>query len=92
VVDQPPSDPSRVYFGAWVTVEDDSGDTTRYRIVGPDEFDLPKGLISMDSPLGKALMRKAIDDEFSVELPTGRKTFVVVAIAYGQHATGDQPC
>ncbi len=88
VVDKPPSDPSRVYFGAWVTVEDDAGDVTDYRLVGPDEFDLPKGLISMDSPLGKALMRKAVDDEFSIELPTGRKTFTVVAIRYGDAATG----
>jgi transcription elongation factor GreB len=82
VVDQPPSDPSRVYFGAWVTVEDEEGTGTDYRIVGPDEFDLPLGLISMDSPLGRALMRKAVDDEFTIDLPTGRKTFTVVAIRY----------
>jgi transcription elongation factor GreB len=82
VVDQPPSDPSRVYFGACVTVEDDAGEATHYRIVGPDEFDLAQGLISMDSPLGKALMRKAVDDEFSIELPTGRKSFTVMAIRY----------
>ena len=89
VVDKPPSDPLRVYFGAWVSVEDDAGEATDYRIVGPDEFDLPKGLISMDSPLGKALMRKAVDAELSIELPTGKKTFTVVAIRYEDVATGD---
>ncbi len=83
VVDHPPSDPSRVYFGAWVTVEDEEGAETDYRIVGPDEFDLPLGLISMDSPLGRALMRKAVDDELTIDLPAGRKTFTVVAIRYG---------
>ncbi|MEQ1582285.1 MAG: transcription elongation factor GreB [Steroidobacteraceae bacterium] len=89
VVDKPPSDPSRVYFGAWVTVEDDAGEVTDYRIVGPDEFDLARGLISMDSPLGKALMRKAVDDELSIELPTGKKTFTVVKIWYEEVATSD---
>ena len=89
VVDKPPSDPLRVYFGAWVSVEDDAGEATDYRIVGPDEFDRPKGLISMDSPLGKALMRKAVDAELSIELPTGKKTFTVVAIRYEDVATGD---
>ena len=59
VVDQPPSDPTRVFFGAWVTLEDDDGEEVEYRIVGPDEFDAAKGYISMDSPLGRALMRKA---------------------------------
>jgi transcription elongation factor GreB len=82
VVDKPASDPSRAYFGAWVTVEDEAGAVSDYRIVGPDEFDLKSGLISMDSPLGRALMRKAVDDEFAIELPTGRQTFTVVAIRY----------
>ena len=52
---QPPSDRSRVFFGAWVTLEDDDGDEVEYRIVGPDEFDAAKGYLSMDSPLGRAL-------------------------------------
>ena len=72
----------RVYFGAWVTLEDDDGNENEYRIVGPDEFDATARLISMDSPLGRAALRKAVDDELAVDLPGGRKTYVVVAIRY----------
>lgn len=82
IVDKPPSDPSRVYFGAWVKLEDDDGSEVEYRIVGPDEFDPAKSWISMDSPLAKALMRKAVDDEVAVEMPAGRKTYVVTGIRY----------
>jgi transcription elongation factor GreB len=82
VVGAPPSDRSRVFFGAWVTLEDDDGAEVEYRIVGPDEFDAATGLISMDSPLGRALMGKRLDDEVKVELPGGAKTYVVVAVRY----------
>jgi transcription elongation factor GreB len=84
-VDQPPSDPNRVFFGAWVSLEDDDGTLSRYRIVGPDEFDLAPDYISMDSPLGRALLRKALDDEVTVELPGGRRRFVIVTIQYCEH-------
>ncbi|HTQ35570.1 MAG TPA: transcription elongation factor GreB, partial [Steroidobacteraceae bacterium] len=60
VVDQPPSDPRRVFFGAWVTVEDAAGSEQRYRIVGPDEFDREPGFISMDAPLARALLGKKL--------------------------------
>ncbi|HEX6637921.1 MAG TPA: transcription elongation factor GreB [Steroidobacteraceae bacterium] len=82
VVDQAPTDRGRVYFGAWVTLEDDDGKQVRHRIVGPDEFDLAPGYISMDAPLARALMRKALDEEVTVELPGGAKTLVIVDIRY----------
>lgn len=82
VVDQAPSDPRRVFFGAWVTVESEEGEESRYRIVGPDEFDREPGYISMDSPLGRALLRKALDEEIAVELPGGQRVFVIVRIEY----------
>jgi len=82
VVDKPPTDRGRVYFGAWVTLEDDDGKQTRHRIVGPDEFDMEPGYISMDAPLARALMRKALDEEVKVELPGGSKVVVIVDIAY----------
>jgi transcription elongation factor GreB len=81
-VDQPPSDPRRVFFGAWVTLESEDGQESRYRIVGPDEFDLAPEYISMDSPLGRALLRKALDDEVTVELPGGTSKFFIIAIDY----------
>lgn len=82
VVDRPPADPRRVFFGAWVTLESETGEQTRYRIVGPDEFDMEPDYISMDAPLGRALLRRALDDEVTVELPGGAKTYVIVAIDY----------
>jgi len=82
VVDQRPTDPSRVFFGAWVLLESEDGAQSSYRIVGPDEFDMAPGYISMDSPLGRALLRKGLDDEVAVELPGGLRTFVIVAIDY----------
>ncbi len=86
VVSDPPSDPSRVFFGAWVTLESDEGSESTYRIVGPDEFDMAPSYISMDSPLGRALLRKALDDEVTVELPGGARKFIIVEIRYGTGA------
>lgn len=87
VVDRKPSDVSHVYFGARVRLEEEDGKEIEYRIVGPDEFDATQGLISMDSPLARALMRKAVDDEVVVDLPAGRKTYVVVGISYRDFET-----
>jgi transcription elongation factor GreB len=84
VVNQPPSDPERVFFGAWVTLEDDNGDEVIYRIVGPDEFDAAPRYISMDAPLGRALLGKRLDDEIKVEVPGGVKMYVVVGVRYGR--------
>lgn len=82
IVDKPPSDPRRVFFGAWVSLEDDDGNVSRYRIVGPDEFDVAPGYISMDSPLARALMKKALDDEVNVEVPGGFRTYTIVDVEY----------
>ena len=82
IVDQPPADMQRVFFGAWVLLEAEDGARSRYRIVGPDEFDMAPGYISMDSPLGKALLRRRIDEEVSVQAPSGSRLYVIVAIEY----------
>ena len=82
VVSAPPSDPRRVFFGAHVTLETLSGATLSYRIVGPDEFDQEPSGISMDAPLARALLGKALDSEISVTLPGGAQTYVVVGISY----------
>lgn len=82
VVDRPPTDRDRVYFGAWVTLEDDGGNTVEYRIVGPDELDAGKGWISIDSPLARALLKKAADDDVTVILPQGQTTYAVVSVRY----------
>lgn len=82
VVDRPPSDRTRVYFGAWVTLEADDGRELRVRIVGPDEFDAAPGYISMDAPLARALMGKRVDEEVSAIVPEGRVDYVIVAVDY----------
>lgn len=87
VVDRPPSDPERVYFGAWVELEDERGEVVEHRIVGPDEFDMDARYISMDAPLGRALLGRRLDDEVSVELPGGRRRLVIVNVRYD--ATAD---
>ena len=82
IVDQPPADPQRVFFGAWVQLEAEDGARSRYRIVGPDEFDMAPGYISMDSPLGRALLRRRIDEEVTVETPGGSRLYLIVEIEY----------
>lgn len=82
VVSQAPDDTSRIFFGAWVTVDDESGEQRRYRLVGPDEIDPGRGYISIDSPMAKALLGKSTDTDISIETPTGIKEYYVVAIDY----------
>jgi transcription elongation factor GreB len=82
VVDRPPAEPQRVFFGAWVTLEDDTGNEVRHRIVGPDEFDLAPGYISMDAPLARAVLGKRLDDEIVVATPQGERSWVITEIRY----------
>jgi transcription elongation factor GreB len=82
VVAGPPDDRSRIFFGAWVQVEDEAGVATEFRIVGPDELDPARRYVSMDSPLARALLGKRVDDEVTIEIPGGRRAYVVVGIRY----------
>lgn len=71
-----------IYFGASVKVCDDAGNTTTYRIVGPDETDAKTSAISMDSPLAKALHKKQVDDEVQVNIGDTTTTLTVLSIRY----------
>jgi len=82
VVDRPPADTTRVYFGAWVELEAEDGRRDAYRLVGPDELDAARSYLSMDSPLGRALLGRRVDDEITLDVPGGRRTLVVVSIRY----------
>jgi transcription elongation factor GreB len=82
VVTECPAEQSRVFFGAWVTLEDSEGEDTEYRIVGPDEFDPVKRYISMDSPLARALLKKAVDDEVRVKTPAGEAHYFILKVRY----------
>ena len=83
VVQRMPDDTDKIFFGAWVTLEDESGDERQWRIVGPDEFDLSLGKLSMDSPLARALLGKRLDDEIHVHSPSGEQIYYVTGIRYG---------
>lgn len=82
VVDTIPENTEKIFFGAYVSLEDENGDTNTYRLVGPDEIDPQRGYISIDSPMGKALLGKEIDAEVSIQTPTGTATHVVTDIKY----------
>jgi transcription elongation factor GreB len=82
VVDRVPDDTSKVFFGAWVEIEDTDRKVYKYRIVGPDEFDPDKNFISIDSPMAKALLRMTEGDEVVVSIPNGTVKFVVTSISY----------
>jgi len=82
VVSAPPTHADRVFFGAWVRLENEAGEELVYRIVGPDEFDLSRGFISMDSPMGRALMGKREEEEIVVQRPAGMAKFTLLDISY----------
>jgi transcription elongation factor GreB len=82
VVSGAPADTTRVYFGAWVTVEDDAGVELSFRIVGADEIDPARHWISVDSPVARAVLRRAIDDELTVRTPGGEVRYCVVDVRY----------
>lgn len=82
VVLRPPDNTQKIFFGAWVTLEDDAGQEKRWRIVGPDEFDLGAGKLSMDSPMARSLLGKGLDDEIVVRSPSGQQVYYVTGISY----------
>ncbi|WP_417538001.1 transcription elongation factor GreB [Marinomonas sp.] len=82
VVDRHPADQTKVFFGAWVTLEDEDGALKEYRIVGPDELDHDARYISIDSPVARALLKKQEGDEVMIRLAAGEKSYVVDAIEY----------
>lgn len=81
----------KIGFGAWVTVEDEDGTEATYRIVGPDEFDPDNGMISVDSPVGRALLGKEEGDDVEIRRPRGDTIFCVLAIRYGEAGAAGRP-
>jgi transcription elongation factor GreB len=82
VIEQTPADTGKIYFGAWVSLEDEDGREQCWRIVGPDEFDLAKGRLSMDSPMARSLLGKRLDDEITVQSPAGERLYYITHISY----------
>lgn len=81
VIDRAP-EANRAYFGAWVELETEAGELVEYRIVGPDEADPAAQAISMDSPLARALLKKAVNDDVELVIDDSRTSFVVTGIRY----------
>lgn len=82
VVKEKPSDPSKIFFGATVELQDEQGNQLVVRIVGPDEIDSARNWISIDSLMAKALLKASVDDEVTVSAPKGDTTYFVESITY----------
>lgn len=82
IIDYHPQQAGKVFFGAWVELENNEGEINQYRIVGCDEFDPTKNWISIDSPVARALIGKCVDDEIEVQTPTGKAVFYINKIWY----------
>ena len=82
VVSYSPFQEGRVLFGAWVEIENDKGDKKRFRIVGYDEIFDTKDYISIDSPMGSALMKKEVGEEAIVKTQAGEFVWRVTNIEY----------
>ncbi|QTF06825.1 transcription elongation factor GreB [Brenneria izadpanahii] len=86
IVDYSPQQEGKVFFGAWVEIENEAGQVKRFRIVGPDEiYGESKDYISIDSPMARALLKKEVDEEFTVNTPEGAKQWFVNSIVYTRY-------
>ena len=82
VVDYDPQQEGRVFFGAWVTLEDEHGKKLKFKIVGPDEIYDRNDYVSIDSPIATACIRKAVDDEIEVDAPYSKQYWFITEIIY----------
>lgn len=82
IVDPDPRQEGRVYFGAWVKLQDKNGGINVFRLVGPDDFNPAKKWISINSPVARELLGKQIDDEVTVNTPNGIITYWILEINY----------
>lgn len=82
IVDYGPQQDGKVFFGAWVEVENDDEDVKRFRIVGYDEIFNRNDYISIDSPMARALLKKEIGDAATVQTPVGEALWYVNEISY----------
>ncbi|KZN51584.1 transcription elongation factor GreB [Pseudoalteromonas luteoviolacea] len=82
VIEYDPQQAGKVYFGAWVEIENDDGETKYFRIVGPDEIYERNDYISIDSPMARALLGKSVDDDFMVKTPQGDAQWYINRIEY----------
>lgn len=84
IVDYHPQQEGKIFFGAWVSLENEEGETMKFRIVGPEEIYGRNDYISIDSPMARACLKKEVDDDVTVSTPNGLKDWSVVNIEYEQ--------
>ncbi|MCF6298807.1 MAG: transcription elongation factor GreB [Thiomicrorhabdus sp.] len=82
IVEYSPQQDGKVFFGAWVELENEEGTVVQYRIVGADEFDPQKNAISINAPMARALIGKTVDDEVTVNTPNGQQVWYINRIQY----------
>ena len=82
IVAQAPRDTETVHFGAGFELRDSQGQLKVFRLVGPDEFDFAAENISMDSPLGLAVMGKSLKDEVVFDTPDSQVRYTLVRVSY----------
>jgi len=82
VIDYSTQQDGKVFFGAYVEVESEEGESKRFRIAGPDEIYDNNDVISIDSPMARALIKKEVGDEAIVRTPEGETSWYVTAIQY----------
>ncbi len=79
-----PQQEGKVYFGAWVTLEDEAGETLKFHIVGPEEIYGEEQYVSINAPIARACIGKEEEDEVVVHTPEGKKNWVITHITYEQ--------
>jgi len=82
VVDQQPDDTGKAFFGAWFVLSDADGAEREYRLVGPDEFDAAPEYVSIESPLGRAVLGKPIGAAITVRTPEGSRRYALLRVRY----------
>ncbi|MGK0270006.1 MAG: transcription elongation factor GreB [Cocleimonas sp.] len=82
IIEYSPQQDGKIFFGAWVQIENDAGDRKIFRIVGPDEIYGRNDYVSIDAPMARALLKKEVDDEAVVKTPTGEQVWYVNSISY----------
>ena len=83
VVHHSPAQDGKVFFGAWVEIENTDGEVKCFRIVGPEEiYGEDKNFISVDSPMARALIKKCVGNVFTVITPNGKNEWFINSIKY----------
>ncbi|MBL1293274.1 MAG: transcription elongation factor GreB [Thiotrichales bacterium] len=91
IIDYQPEQEGKVFFGAWVEIENNEGESKRFQIVGYDEIFGRNDTVSIDSPMARALLKKEVNDEVTVKTGAGEFNWVINTIEYDKTAIPQTP-